>query len=194
MAVSKRVRFEVLKRDSHTCRYCGASAPDVKLTVDHVTPVVLGGSDLPENLVAACQDCNSGKASTSLGDQVVADVKQIDLMWAGAIARVAQAREAEREKRRVYVAEFDYAWECWHYGWDDREFPRPANYQAGIERFYELGVPIEEIKHCVRIACGNDRIAADATYRYFAGCVWRTVTEMQDAAKALLTVDASEVD
>lgn len=39
MAVSKRTRFEVLRRDDHTCRYCGQSAPDVKLTVDHVLPV-----------------------------------------------------------------------------------------------------------------------------------------------------------
>lgn len=35
MPVSKRLRYEVLRRDSHTCRYCGGAAPDVKLTVDH---------------------------------------------------------------------------------------------------------------------------------------------------------------
>lgn len=34
MAVSKRTRYEVLRRDNHACRYCGASAPEVKLTVD----------------------------------------------------------------------------------------------------------------------------------------------------------------
>ena len=28
MAVSKRLRYEILRRDNHTCRYCGASAPD----------------------------------------------------------------------------------------------------------------------------------------------------------------------
>ena len=39
MAVSKRTRYEVLRRDNHACRYCGASAPDAKLTVDHVLPV-----------------------------------------------------------------------------------------------------------------------------------------------------------
>lgn len=54
MAVSKRTRYEVLRRDNHTCRYCGGSAPDVRLTVDHVLPVTLGGSDDPSNLVAAC--------------------------------------------------------------------------------------------------------------------------------------------
>lgn len=58
MTVSKRIRFEVLRRDNYTCRYCGGSAPDVKLTVDHVMPVALGD---PTNLVTACKDCNAGK-------------------------------------------------------------------------------------------------------------------------------------
>ncbi|WP_075737496.1 HNH endonuclease [Streptomyces acidiscabies] len=67
MAVSKRLRYEILRRDNHTCRYCGASAPDVPLRVDHVTPVALGGTDTPDNLVAACEPCNSGKSSTIIG-------------------------------------------------------------------------------------------------------------------------------
>lgn len=36
MAVSKRTRFEVLRRDGHICQYCGEKAPDVTLHVDHV--------------------------------------------------------------------------------------------------------------------------------------------------------------
>lgn len=38
MAVSKRLRFEILRRDNFQCRYCGAKAPDATLAVDHVTP------------------------------------------------------------------------------------------------------------------------------------------------------------
>ena len=45
MPVTKRVRFEVLRRDNHTCHYCGARAPEVAITIDHVVPVALGGSD-----------------------------------------------------------------------------------------------------------------------------------------------------
>jgi hypothetical protein len=37
MAVSKRLRHEVFRRDNHTCLYCGHSAPDVKITIDHAT-------------------------------------------------------------------------------------------------------------------------------------------------------------
>lgn len=40
MAVSKRTRFEVLRRDDFTCRYCRSK--DSELHVDHVTPVSLG--------------------------------------------------------------------------------------------------------------------------------------------------------
>ena len=40
--------------------------------------------------------------------------------------------------------------------------------------------------------CGRDRIRPDDTFRYFAGCVWRTVTEIQEAAKQLL--DSEEAD
>lgn len=76
MAVSRRLRFEILRRDGHTCRYCGAKAPEAALTVDHVIPVALGGGDEPNNLVAACSDCNSGKSSVPADAAVVEDVDE----------------------------------------------------------------------------------------------------------------------
>lgn len=76
MAVSKRLRYEILRRDNHACRYCGATAPGVKLNVDHVIPTSLGGSDKPDNLVTACADCNSGKTSSLPDAMPVEDVNQ----------------------------------------------------------------------------------------------------------------------
>lgn len=187
MALTKRIRYEVLKRDNHTCRYCGASAPDAKLTVDHVTPVALGGTDKPDNLVAACRDCNAGKASTSPDASVVEDVKQLDLKWAGAIQRVAKARGRQRKKRTVYVDAFLEEWRAYTHSWRGDGYPLADNWRGSIERFYDLGVPPEDIADCVRIALTNSRIHYDDAYRYFAGCVWRVVTEMQEAAKELLT-------
>jgi hypothetical protein len=73
MAVSKRLRFEIFRRDSHTCRYCGATAPGTPLRVDHIVPVALGGTDHPSNLVTACEPCNSGKTSTHDGRVTGAD-------------------------------------------------------------------------------------------------------------------------
>jgi hypothetical protein len=56
-----RLRFQILKRDNFTCRYCGQYAPNVILEVDHVIPVCEGGTDDPDNLVTACMACNQGK-------------------------------------------------------------------------------------------------------------------------------------
>ena len=42
-SITKSVRFEVFKRDGFKCQYCGASAPDVILEVDHIVPVAEGG-------------------------------------------------------------------------------------------------------------------------------------------------------
>lgn len=64
--LSQRLRFEVLRRDSFTCRYCGRSAPEVALHIDHVVPVAAGGDNVPENLVTACQGCNLGKGARLL--------------------------------------------------------------------------------------------------------------------------------
>lgn len=61
-----RLRFDILARDNFTCRYCGRSAPDVALNVDHVFPVAKGGTNDPDNLVTACFECNNGKADREL--------------------------------------------------------------------------------------------------------------------------------
>ena len=71
MTLSVRSRFEVFKRDSFTCGYCGRTPDDegVKLEVDHITPRAAGGGDELTNLVTSCWDCNHGKAAKSLGDK-----------------------------------------------------------------------------------------------------------------------------
>lgn len=69
--LSKKLRFEVFKRDSFTCQYCGAQAPDVLLHVDHIVPVSKGGGDEILNLITACEPCNQGKSDRSLDDHSV---------------------------------------------------------------------------------------------------------------------------
>lgn len=57
-----KLRWQILERDSFTCRYCGRSAPDVMLEVDHRISLADGGDDNPDNLVASCMACNRGKS------------------------------------------------------------------------------------------------------------------------------------
>lgn len=75
--ISKKLRFEVFKRDSFTCQYCGGKAPEVVLQCDHIHPVAAGGGTDILNLVTACFDCNNGKGARTLSEQAVLN-KQID--------------------------------------------------------------------------------------------------------------------
>lgn len=70
-AMSKKLRFEVFKRDNFKCQYCGKCAPDVVLHVDHIDPVSKGGKNEIMNLITACEDCNGGKSDRLLSDQSV---------------------------------------------------------------------------------------------------------------------------
>ncbi len=77
--ISKKTRFEVFKRDSFTCQYCGASAPTVVLHVDHIQPVSKAGADDILNYVTACFDCNMGKKDRLLSDDSVVQKQKAQL-------------------------------------------------------------------------------------------------------------------
>ncbi len=76
-SISKKIRFEVFKRDSFTCQYCGKTAPNVVLEVDHIEPVSKGGTNDILNLVTSCFDCNRGKSDKKLSEHNELD-KQLD--------------------------------------------------------------------------------------------------------------------
>lgn len=73
VSIPKSVRFEVFKRDSFKCQYCGACAPDVLLHVDHIRPVADGGLNDIANLITSCQPCNLGKGARKLSDNSALD-------------------------------------------------------------------------------------------------------------------------
>lgn len=74
--IPKSIRFEVFKRDKFTCQYCGSSAPDVILEVDHIKPVAKGGTNDLMNLVTSCRDCNRGKQDKVLSDSTSVKVQR----------------------------------------------------------------------------------------------------------------------
>ncbi len=81
-SLSKKLRFEVFKRDSFTCQYCGKAAPNVVLEVDHIDPVSKGGGDDLLNLITSCFDCNRGKTNIELNDDSVVSKqrRQLELL------------------------------------------------------------------------------------------------------------------
>lgn len=77
--IPKTIRFEVFKRDKFTCQYCGASAPDVILEIDHIQPVSKGGTNELLNLVTSCRNCNRGKSNKELSDDSAVKVQKQQL-------------------------------------------------------------------------------------------------------------------
>lgn len=184
MAVSKRLRYEILRRDNHQCRYCGIAAPEVVLTVDHVLPTALGGNDEPSNLVAACRDCNAGKSASSPDAQVVADVDQRAVQWAQAMQVAIEQRTTELAADRARTDRFDSAWSSWV--GVDGQIPRDVNWRHSVLRFLAGGLNDQFLTDAVATAMGNDRLPDYDRWRYFCGICWRELDTIRERTAALL--------
>jgi hypothetical protein len=55
------IRRKVFQKDNYRCVSCGTT---YNLTVDHIIPVVHGGSSDPDNLQTLCKSCNCKKGSS----------------------------------------------------------------------------------------------------------------------------------
>ena len=77
--ITAKVRFEIFKRDKFICQYCGRSAPDVVLHIDHIQPIKEGGGNQFENLITSCVDCNLGKGARKLSDDNVLKKRKAQL-------------------------------------------------------------------------------------------------------------------
>jgi HNH endonuclease len=119
--ISKTLRFEVFKRDSFKCQYCGAEAPNVLLHIDHIKPVAAGGTNDLTNLITACLPCNLGKRDVPLNDQVAVSKaraqmdelqerrEQLELMM--------QWRESLRDLDQEVVERLAQYWHKYTPGW-----------------------------------------------------------------------------
>lgn len=186
MTVSKRTRFEVLRRDKFRCYYCGTRGNETGsgLTVDHVIPVALGGSDRPTNLVAACGDCNAGKTSTAPDAEMI-ETLDIELERYNAARKLAlDALEADIEARDAYI---DQIWEEW-----DHIFPEHARDNSDVESiatsWFRSGVPVAIAVEAMNVAQrGNARMATKM--RYAAGVVKNLMENAEDRTRALVAGD-----
>lgn len=178
MAVSKRLRFEILRRDNHTCQYCGEKAPDVTLHVDHVIPVTLGGSDKPDNLLAACKDCNLGKTSVPADAPLVAAVGKMAASYALDLTERMTILRAELERDDEYLEEFLEVWNRWKYSGTENTIPLPKDHKTSLYRWAKMGVPMGLVERAIGIAMTKTGLRNEfPEFSYMAGIVWRTLDE-----------------
>ena len=192
MAISKRLRYEILKRDGHRCFYCKDT--ERKLTVDHVVPKALGGTDDPTNLVASCGECNGGKSSSNPDAQLVAQVDTDALRWQMAWAAAVAEAKHDSQQRTKNIAKVKRNYTAAYKGRHGEAPYLPEGWQSSVGRWLDLGLTVELIDEAISAAVGRSNIPRNDRWAYFAGCCWGVIRNLGDHAKRIadLSVGAPE--
>lgn len=170
--LSKKIRFDVFKRDLFTCQYCGATPPSIVLEVDHINPIALGGNNSSDNLITSCFPCNRGKGANSLSS-IPISLKDKAALIKESEAQVEAYSSIMREKRERLERD---CWEvaeqlshgCSGSGFDQRKL-------VSIKTF--LGrLPLSDVLDAAEIA-SLTRKSEYKKFLYFCGICWRMIRE-----------------
>lgn len=181
MAVSKRKRFEVFKRDLFCCQYCGRKPPAVLLECDHVVPSSRGGTSDYENLITSCVDCNRGKSNVPLESMPAkTEIEQFEL-----IAQLTAFNEMLIESRAQRDAQFEYllAYISDAFNYDPKWLVNSAD--ARTLKVFFAALSIDSICDAADRTASKFRVTRDTHlkahgWRYFCGICWRRIKERGD--------------
>lgn len=170
--LSKKLRFDVFKRDSFECQYCGATPPKVILHCDHVIPVKNGGENDIDNLVTSCESCNLGKGATSLN--VIPEKIQIKAKKAAEKEAqiVAYNRLLESKRDRLEGEAWDVA--SIFIDHFDKNCGIRKDWFRSIKSFVGK-LPAVDVMDAMEIAIDNWPDVEDNCFRYFCGICWNKI-------------------
>jgi CRISPR/Cas system Type II protein with McrA/HNH and RuvC-like nuclease domain len=173
-SITKKLRFEVFKRDLFKCQYCGNHPPEIVLEIDHIKPVSKGGTNDIENLITSCFDCNRGKSDKELkvcpGTLSKKIEKQKELQsqlkaYDRLIKANAKRKEEEMEELGMY----------WFNSWKEEKDkyvfgssrrPSIRNFLKKISKY-----DLFEYMDLAVSKCHDERNA----WKYFCGICWKVI-------------------
>lgn len=172
-SLSKKIRFDVFKRDGFKCAYCGKSPPLVVLEIDHITPVSKGGDNGINNLLTACFDCNRGKTNATLDTIPPTLSKKLEILqeketqlseYNKFLKRInsRMSRQA-RDIEKVYSGAFP-------------EYRLSKNFKMGSIKNFLKKLTFQETKEAMEIAVSRIH-DPDDSIKYFCGICWRRIEE-----------------
>lgn len=170
-SISKKLRFDVFKRDGFKCVYCSATPSEtVLLEIDHVHPVAEGGANDMDNLVTACWDCNRGK-----GAGLLSSVPQsLEEKAAATLEREAQIRayyeilEAKKERKDT---ELWTVAELFMERFRDQDIQRSR--LSSIRMFLDR-LDFYQVLEAMEIACDR-KYSKGPAFSYFCGICWNKI-------------------
>jgi hypothetical protein len=173
--ISKKLRFDVFKRDKFCCQYCGAVPPGALLEVDHIDPVCNGGTNDVDNLLTACFDCNRGKGGVPLSTAP-----------ASLAQKAAEIREREEQiagYREVVQSQLDRIEADM---WEVADTLIEGSSKNGMRRDWLQSIktfnnrlPLHLVVDSAEIARAAKPWSEAACFRYFCGVCWNRIRESE---------------
>lgn len=146
--LSRKLRFEIFKRDGFTCRYCGSKPPEVILEVDHAQPVAAGGEDDELNLVTSCFTCNRGKGARPLGDvRPMPDAEEMYLETQQQVAEAQRYLQSKAARDQAMHALLNELQEVWHEHVGGWSYLDDVLLRQWLTRY-----PVEDVEDAITIA------------------------------------------
>lgn len=172
MAISKKIRFEVFKRDGFKCSYCGNEPPAVILEADHINPSSEGGTDDINNLITSCFDCNRGKKNIPLS--VITTQLQENF-------EVLKEKEEQLKEYRKFVAkiarriqkdinDIDSLYTEQYPKWGFSNMFKNASLKIFLKK-----LPKHEVIESLQIAISKYPNDKDRVIPYFCGVCWNKI-------------------
>jgi 5-methylcytosine-specific restriction endonuclease McrA len=169
--ISKKIRFEIFKRDGFRCVYCGAVPSEtVLLECDHIKPVGEGGSNEADNLVTACGACNSGKGATPLSS-VPQSLEEKAAQVAEREAQIRAYHEIFEAKKARKDEELRKITDVFTKRFGDEEIHH--NQVASIRNFLRR-LDYFEVLEAMEIAVDRTN-SPYQSFKYFCGVCWRKI-------------------
>lgn len=170
--ISKAMRFEVFKRDSFKCQYCGKCAPDVILHIDHINPVSRGGENEILNLITACEDCNGGKSNRLLSDDSVMSKQRAQLEDLNARREQLKQMLAWRDgMKNINELAVQSACNAWQKIVEDRWCVNDNGKETLKKLIVSIGLPpvLDAIDICAKyLKPGDERLSGDSVMFAFS--------------------------
>jgi hypothetical protein len=168
--ISKKVRFDVFKRDGFACQYCGCTPPAVVLEIDHIHPVAKGGTNQVDNLLTACFDCNRGKSAGLLTVLPETVAEKAELM-AEKLEQIKAYHRLVKSKKRLEEQHVDEVEEAFRVHFPENSFT--PKFRESVRLFIQK-LPAHTVADYMHLACSRIRRPEDAV-KYFCGICWKTI-------------------
>jgi len=176
--ISKKLRFEIFKRDSFTCGYCGRTPPGVVLEIDHIKPFSKGGDCDINNYLTSCFDCNRGKGARNL----TAIPKPLSENMEALHEKESQIKEYQKfikSIRRREAKQINQIAKIYSDNIGDYELSEVFK-QNSLKKFIRL-LPLHEVEDAMYIALDNVT-SNEGIIKYFCGVCWNGIRGDSDNA------------